>query len=223
MRIKRFIWKEIKETAPYFTVTSAWKKNVSSKPNKSFTKRYQTKEKLNNHFKVHERERLDCKYCEAGSMTLKELASHYELYLSETICHKCNICDFKSQFVLTLRKHSANIHGKNALGCILEGCDYSCKWSFTTAAKEHYCGVESCKYKSSSKYYLRKHKEKKHFITLPQCDKCGLYQRSIVKHGMDWDQQFWGDCGDVPAENGANKNTTLLANPCKKCDKKFVT
>ena len=39
--------------------------------------------------------------------------------------------------------------------------------------------------------------------------------------GMDWDQQFWSE--DVPAENGANKNTTLLCDPCKKCDKKFVS
>ena len=44
-----------------------------------------------------------------------------------------------------------------------------------------------------------------------------------LRTGMDWDQQFWDDYGFLPSETGADQNTTFLKNPCKKCDKKYIT
>ena len=44
-----------------------------------------------------------------------------------------------------------------------------------------------------------------------------------LRTGMDWDQQFLDNYGFTPDETGADQNTTYLTNPCKKCDKKYVT
>ena len=148
-----------------------------------YARQFRTAQGLENHLKVHNGERLDCRNCHAVSMTFKEIAFHHQSDHIETLKYRCEKCDFRTHSTHILRKHTANLHNGSAKSCSVDGCDYSCM--FLTILKEYKCDIESCNYKSTIKSDLKTHTDNIHLKIRHTCEYCGLQlttRSNLIQH-----------------------------------------
>ena len=108
-------------------------------------------------------------------MTFKELGAHIQTDHKETLKFSCDTCDYKTEAMVNVRRHRANLHKGNAIKCSVDGCDYSCTKTFKTVAKEFTCDYENCQYKTQIKHSLQIHKENIHLQIKHICEHCGFH------------------------------------------------
>ena len=124
--------------------------------------------------KVHSQENLVCRHCEKVCLGFRELNEHVKTSHKETLKFRCDMCEYKTEFMVNKKRHQINLHKGNPTKCSEEGCDYSCKRTFKIIVRDYICDQENCQYKTTRKHDLQTHKENIHLQIKHTCEQCGF-------------------------------------------------